>query len=80
MVENKEYFIGKWQEGLKSDNLLKRYKSKQFIEIVLSRPKIDEFDIDLYFALVEKITVVGRKQVIVTCLTVRILSVKWSET
>ena len=68
MIENKAYFIGKWQEGLKSDNLLKRYKSKQFIESVLSRSKIEEFDIDLYFALVEKITVVGRKQVIVSLL------------
>ena len=68
MIENKAYFIGKWQEGLKSDNLLKRYKSKQFIESVLSRQKIDEFDIDLYFALVEKITVVGRKQVIISLL------------
>ena len=68
MIENKAYFIGKWQEGLKSDNLLKRYKSKQFIESVLSRQKIDEFDIDLYFALVEKITVVGKKQVIVSLL------------
>ena len=68
MIENKAYFIGKWQEGLKSDNLLKRYKSKQFIESVLSRQKIDEFDIDLYFALVEKITVVGKKQLIVSLL------------
>ena len=68
MIENKAYFIGKWKEGLKSDNLLKRYKSKQFIESVLSRSKIEEFDIDLYFALVEKITVVGWKQVIVSLL------------
>ena len=68
MIENKAYFIGKWQEGLKSDNLLKRYKSKQFIASALSWKKIDEFDIDLYFALVEKLTVVGRKQVIVSLL------------
>ena len=68
MIENKAYFTGKWQEGLKSDNLLKRYKSRQFLELSLSWQKIDEFDIDLYFALVEKITVVGRKQLIVSLL------------
>ena len=68
MIENKAYFIGKWQEGLKSDNLLKRYKSQQFIESAVSWQKIDEIDIDLYFALVEKITVVGRKRLIVSLL------------
>ncbi|CQR73913.1 hypothetical protein SOV_34140 [Sporomusa ovata DSM 2662] len=34
MIENKDYFIGKWQEGLENDNLLHRYKSRQFIEIM----------------------------------------------
>ena len=68
IVENKDYFIGKWRGMLESDNTLVRYKAMQFIDIVSSRPKIDEFDIDLYFAVVEKITVVGREQVIVSLL------------
>lgn len=57
MVENKDYFLGKWQESLRSDNLLKRYKAKQFIEMIRSAEPITEFDIDFYFTLVEKMTV-----------------------
>ena len=34
LVENKESFIGKWQERLGSDNALARYKAKQFIWIL----------------------------------------------
>ena len=66
IVENRDYFIGRWQERLDSENVLLRYKTRQFVEIVSSRQKINEFDIDLYFAMVEKITVIGRKQVIVS--------------
>ena len=68
IVENKEYFIQKWQGMLENGNALVLYKVKRFIDIVSSRQKIDEFDIDLYFAVVEKITVVGREQVIVSLL------------
>ena len=57
IVENKAYFIGKWQERLGSDNALVRFKTKQFIGIMADAEVIDEFDIDLYFALVEKMTV-----------------------
>jgi len=31
MIENKAYIIGKWQERLRSDNALVRYKAKQSI-------------------------------------------------
>lgn len=34
LVENKAYFIGKWQERLGSDNTLVRHKAKQFIGIM----------------------------------------------
>lgn len=47
----------KWQKRLGSDNLLQRYKAKQFIRIITESKVIDEFGINLYFALVEKITV-----------------------
>ena len=66
IVENKEYFIGKWRGMLESDNALVRYKAKQFIEIISGVRLIVDFDIDLYFAMVEKITVIGGKQVIVS--------------
>jgi len=38
-------------------NLLKRYKARQFIGIIGSAVPIVEFDVDIYFALEEKIAV-----------------------
>ena len=58
MIENKDYFIGKWQELLGGENALVRYKAKQFIGIVADQGKVIEFDTELYFALVEKMTVI----------------------
>jgi hypothetical protein len=62
MGENKDYFMEKWQERLESDNVLQRYKAGQFIRIINDTGPIANFDMDLYFALVEKLTVhdVGR--------------------
>ena len=57
MAENKDYFIDKWERMRESDNLLQRYKAKQFANIIADRGRIKEFDVDLYFALVEKIVV-----------------------
>jgi len=57
MLENKGYFMGKWQERLGSGNVLVRYKAKQFIGILATAEPIREFDEDLYFSLVEKMTV-----------------------
>ncbi|MCX7781161.1 MAG: recombinase family protein [Negativicutes bacterium] len=57
LIENKDYFIGKWREQLGSDNALRRYKAKQFSKIIKKTGQINEFDIDLYFALVEKVVV-----------------------
>ena len=54
MVENRDRFVEKCQERLESDNALVRYKAKQFIGIMAVAETIDEFDLDLYFALVEK--------------------------
>jgi site-specific DNA recombinase len=31
IIKNKDYFMEKWKNGLKSENVLVRYKSKQFI-------------------------------------------------
>ena len=68
MVENKGYFIGKWRERLGSRNVLQRYKSKQLIEIISGAEKVAEFDIDLYFAMVEKVIVYDGGRIIVTLL------------
>lgn len=68
MVQNKESFIGKWQERLGSDNALGRlgrYKTKQFIGVIEDAEAIGEFDIRLYFAFVEKMTVFDGGRLIV---------------
>jgi site-specific DNA recombinase len=68
LIENKDYFMEKWQERLGSDNLLQRYKARQFIGIIMEAEPIIEFDIDLYFALVEKIMVYDGGRLIVSLL------------
>lgn len=68
MIENKNYFMEKWKEHLKSNNLLQRYKAKQFIEIIDSAKPIERFDMDLYFRIVEKVTVFEAKKIIITLL------------
>lgn len=66
MVENKDYFMEKWKKHLKSDNLLQRYKTKHFIEIINNVEPIEDFDMDLYFKIIEKVTVFEDKKIIVT--------------
>ena len=68
LVENKEYFAGKWQELMGNENALVRYKAKQFIGIIAGVEAIKEFDVELYFALVEKITVFDGVRMIVRLL------------
>ncbi|KYH30788.1 hypothetical protein CLTEP_24970 [Clostridium tepidiprofundi DSM 19306] len=65
ILENKAYFMEKWKEGLKSDNALVRYKSKQFIEILKNAKPIEKFDMDLFFSIVEKMVVFDGKKIIV---------------
>lgn len=68
MVENKEYFIEKWKKKLKSENVLVRYRAKQFIEIIKDAEKVEDFDMDMYFRLVEKMTVFEGEKIIVSLL------------
>ena len=67
-MEQKNYFISKWRAA--DGNLLVRYKAKQFIEILAEAEveAISKFDVDLYFALVEKITVYDGGRLIVSLL------------
>ena len=68
MIENKAYFIGKWQERLGSDNALVRYKAKQFIQGMKEAELMKAFSAELYFALVEKMTVFEGGRLIVCLL------------
>lgn len=68
LVENKDYFMGKWRERLVSDNVLVRYKARQFMGIIADSGVISEFDLELYFAMVEKMTVCDGGRVIASLL------------
>ncbi|WDC83346.1 hypothetical protein PL321_11280 [Caloramator sp. mosi_1] len=54
MVENKEYFIEKWKKELKSENVLVRYKAKQFMGILADAEKVEEFDVIMFLGLLRK--------------------------
>ena len=66
MVEQKDCFISKWRVA--DGNELVRYKATQFIEILADAETVNEFDVDLYFALVEKITVYDGGRLVVSLL------------
>ena len=68
MAENKDYFLAKWKELRESDNQLQRYKSKQFSKIITVAGWIKDFDVDLYFALTEKVVVYGDGRLMVVLL------------
>ena len=57
MIENGGYFLDKWKGLRESNSSLQRYKAKQFAKIIAERGQIQEFDVDLYFALTEKVVV-----------------------
>jgi len=54
MVENSEYFMEKWQERLKSDNVLQRYKAEQFIRTIGVGKPIADFDVDYILHLLRR--------------------------
>ena len=68
MGETRDFFMKKWQERLGNDKALVRYKAKQFIGIIVDVESISEFDIDLYCAFVEKLTVGDRGIILVSLL------------
>ena len=68
MVEQKGYFLEKWQKSLGSNNVLVQYKARQFIRILTEAMVIKEFDVNLYFALTEKITVYENGRLMVSLL------------
>ncbi len=58
----------KWQHCLENMNSLQRYKTEQFIRIMEETKPPSEFDMDLYFAIVEKMMVYDDGQLIVNFL------------
>lgn len=68
VVENKEYFITKWKGQLENEDVLIRVTAKRFIDIFKDAAIIEEFDVGLFFKLVEKITAIEEKLLIVSLL------------
>lgn len=68
IIENKDYFMEKWKDGLKSENVLVRYRSKQFIKIIEEAEPITEFDVNLFLKLIENMTVFEGEKIIVSLL------------
>lgn len=62
LVENKEQFIEKWKA--EDGDELNKYKAKEFISIIEIGKRIEEFDIDLYFKMIEKMTVFEGKIIV----------------
>ena len=76
MNGNREYFNGKRKKRLESNNALVQYKMRQCIAILTDASTMKEFDLDLYFALVEKMTVYDGSRIVVTLWMERRLSAK----
>ena len=68
MVENKDYFLDKWKGKRESENPLQRYKAKKFAKIITETEGIKDFDIDLYFAMTEKIVVYSEGRLVASLL------------
>lgn len=66
LLENKDHFVEKWKA--EDGDELNRYKAREFIEIVGESEGMEEFDMDLYFEMVEKMTVLGDEKVVVSFL------------
>ena len=68
MIQNKDYFIKKWNEVSNNGNELQKYKAKQFIGILDKAIQIEEFNESLFFIFIEKMTVFEGENIIVTLL------------
>jgi site-specific DNA recombinase len=66
LIEKKDYFTDKWNEKKNDENILVRYKSQQFIDIIKEAKVLIEFDIDIYFKVIEKMVVFEGNKIIVT--------------
>ncbi|MBP2657381.1 MAG: hypothetical protein H6Q69_413 [Firmicutes bacterium] len=67
-LKTKIIFFEQWQQRLENGNSLQRYKARQFIGILMNAKPLNEFDVDLYFTMVEKMTVFDGGRLIVSLL------------
>lgn len=65
LVGEREKFVEKWKT--EDGHELERHRAREFIEII-EEGRIEEFDIDLYFRMIEKITVFQNEKIVVSFL------------
>lgn len=63
MVDNKEEFIKKW--NAEDGDELRKYRVREFIGIIEDGTETREFNTNLYFRMIEKMTVFEDKKIIV---------------
>ncbi|MDW5299588.1 MAG: recombinase [Sedimentibacter sp.] len=68
VVEKNEHFRTKWKEELESDDVLIKVTAKRFIGIFKDATIIEEFDVVLFFKVVEKIIALNEGFLIVSLL------------
>ena len=68
VLENREHFMSKWNEQINSQDILKRVTAKRFIDIFKDVEPLQQFDAELYFKMVEKITVYEDSRLIISFL------------
>ena len=68
ILENKEYFIEKGELKKASGDVLQKYKSHHLMKIIEKATPLKQFDIDIYFKVVEKMTVNDGNIIILTLL------------
>ena len=56
------------EEELNNENVLVRYRAKLFMGILADAEPIEEFDVDMYFRIIEKMTVFDGEKIIVSLL------------
>ncbi len=68
LVENKEYFLEKWQVEMKDADVLKKHRLNIFMRILEPVTKIGEFDDSLCLKILEQIKVVGKDKIVILLL------------
>jgi len=57
VLENRDYFMSKWNGQIAEEDILRRVTAKRFIAVFQGAKPIESFNTDLYFKVVKKMTV-----------------------
>ncbi len=68
VLENKEYFLRKWEEHEKSEELLEVYRAKDFEKVTLDNKSIEIIDINFMLRILEHIKIFENGMLIVVFL------------